>query len=192
MIGRTHDIAAFGSLVIAASLMEPRPLRFATVVAVFIANQIGGVAPDIDQPTAPLWRLLPITGFIGRYADNVLGGHRGLSHSILGLGLFGFVVNWLLIFFQPLFPSVEIHLVCLAFMIGMVSHLIMDTFTKDGVRWLLPVPIKIGIPPLKTWRITTGSWVENFITTPLLVVISLWLIYAHYDHFLDIFSSLKR
>lgn len=55
-------------------------------------------------------------------------------------------------------------------MIGMASHLVMDTFTKEGVPWLLPIPVKFGIPPLKRFRITTGKWGESFIIIPLLFV----------------------
>lgn len=191
MTGKTHDIAAFGGLIIAASLMPARPITLATVVAVFLANQIGGIAPDIDQPTAPLWRLLPIGGVVGRFADNVLGGHRGLSHSLLGLGLFGWLVDRLLAFFHPLFPTVDNHLVWLAFMIGMLSHLIMDTFTKEGVVWLLPLPVKWGVPPWRAWRITTASWVEHFVVVPILLIATLWLVNAYYSHLLASFRSLK-
>jgi membrane-bound metal-dependent hydrolase YbcI (DUF457 family) len=53
--------------------------------------------------------------------------------------------------------SVDTDLVWWAFMIGMFSHLVMDSFTKEGVPWLLPIPIKFGFPPLKRLRVTTGK-----------------------------------
>jgi membrane-bound metal-dependent hydrolase YbcI (DUF457 family) len=56
-------------------------------------------------------------------------------------------------------------------MIGVVSHLFMDTFTKEGVPWLLPIPVKLGVPPVKRLRVTTGKWTETLIALPLLLVI---------------------
>ena len=138
-------------------------MSLATMIAAVIANQLGGIAPDIDQPTAPLWRNLPIGGLFGRFFGRMLGGHRFLTHSLLGVMLMGFLTHWFLVFIQPLFPKVTIDIVWWAFMIGMVSHLIMDSFTKEGVPWLLPIPIKFGFPPIRKFRITTGKLIENFI-----------------------------
>jgi inner membrane protein len=172
MKARTHDVAAATALLGAVVVMpDPPTITLATAVAVIIANQFGGIVPDIDQPTAPLWRNLPIGGIFGRMVAKMLGGHRFITHSLLGVALAGFLFNMLLALLHPIMPSVQTELVWWAFMIGMVSHLIMDTFTKEGVPWLLPLPIKIGLPPLRRFRITTGTWSESFITLPLLVVI---------------------
>ncbi len=165
------------------------PMSLATMIAAFIANQLGGIAPDIDQPTAPFWRNLPIGGFFGRFFGRMLGGHRFLTHSILGLLLMGFLVHWFLTFIHPLFPKVDIDIVWWAFIIGMVSHLIMDSFTKEGVPWLLPVPVKFGFPPLRKLRITTGKGIENFIIFPLLIIIFIALIGVNYQSFYDLLNT---
>lgn len=179
MTGRTHDLAALTGLLVAAVAYPPAQLTLGTTVAALIANQVGGIAPDIDEPTAPFWRNLPIGGMIGKIIAKMLGGHRFLTHSLLGVALFGGLFKLLLAFIHPLFPHLDITVVWWAFMIGMVSHLLMDTFTKEGVPWLLPVPIKFGLPPVRAWRITTGKGIENFIVMPSLVVINLALV-AHY------------
>ena len=63
MTGRTHDLAAITALA-AVVLFEPlRTVSLGTALAAVLANQVGGIAPDIDQPTAPFWRNLPIGGF---------------------------------------------------------------------------------------------------------------------------------
>src|SRR5579884_2079867 len=130
MTARTHDLAAISALGIIV-LAEPiRTVSLATAIIAVFANLIGGITPDIDQPTAPLWRNLPVGKIFGKVFDKLLGGHRFLTHSILGLALFGFVVHWLLVFFQPVMRNVNIGYVWWAFMIGMASHLIMDTLTK--------------------------------------------------------------
>jgi inner membrane protein len=186
MTARTHDLAAITALGIVV-LAEPlRTVTLATAIIAVFANLIGGITPDIDQPTAPLWRNLPVGKYFGRIFDNLTGGHRFLTHSILGLLLFGFAAHWLLLFLHPIMHSVNIGLVWWAFMIGMVSHLIMDTLTKEGVPWLLPIPIKFGLPPLKNLRITTGKALETFGVFPLLLVVNAWLYYANYDKLLDL------
>lgn len=180
MTGRTHDTAALTLLGVVAIVDPPQSLTLATVLVAFLANQIGGIAPDIDQPTAPLWRNLPVTGLLGRTVGRLLGGHRFLTHSLLGLWLLGWLVNWLLMFLSPIMPHVDTGVVWWAFMIGAFSHLIMDTFTKEGVPWLLPLPFKLGLPPIRSLRITTGKAVENFVVFPVLLVINIVLGATYY------------
>jgi len=182
MKARTHDVAAATALLGVVAVQPTLPtVTLATAIAVIIADQIGGIAPDIDQPTAPLWRNLPIAGIAGRFVGKMLGGHRFLTHSLLGMVLMGFLSHTLLTFFQPLMPHVQIEYVWWAFMIGMASHLIMDSFTKEGVPWLLPIPIKFGVPPLKRFRFTTGKWPETFIVLPTLLLIITGLCAANYN-----------
>jgi len=103
---------------------------------------------------------------------------------LLGLALFGFLMHWLLIFLHPIMPHANIGFIWWAFGIGMLSHLMMDTLTKEGVPWLLPVPLKFGIPPLRRLRITTGKSVESFIVFPLLVLFNGLFYWAHYNQIL--------
>lgn len=179
MTGRTHDTAALTALGLSVAFFGVPSVTLATVLVALLANQIGGITPDIDQPTAPFWRNLPIGRFFGRFTDKLLGGHRFLTHSLLGAGLFAYAANWLLIILRPIMPHVDIHLVWWAFVIGLISHLIMDSFTKEGVPWLLPIPIKLGIPPVKALRITTGKVIENCIIFPGLILVNIALC-AHY------------
>ena len=181
MTARTHDLAAITALGIVVLAQPLRSVTLATAIIAVFANLVGGVTPDIDQPTAPLWRNLPIGKYFGKVFDDLTGGHRFLTHSILGLALFGFLAHWLLIFLHPIMHSVDIRLIWWAFMIGMLSHLVMDTLTKEGVPWLLPIPIKIGLPPVKAFRITTGKAVETWIVFPLLLVINAVLYHDNYQ-----------
>jgi inner membrane protein len=145
-----------------------------------VANQVGGILPDIDQPTAPFWHNLPIGGTFGRIFDKLLGGHRFLTHSLLGVALFGMLAHFLLLFIHPLMPHVDSGLVWWAFLIGMLSHLVMDSFTKEGVPWLLPIPIKFGFPPSKSLRLTTGKFVETLVVFPGLIALNIWFYASHY------------
>ena len=186
MTARTHDLAAITALGIVVLAQPVRTVTLATAIVCVFANLIGGIAPDVDQPTAPFWRNLPVGKYFGKIFDKMLGGHRFISHSILGLAVFGFAAHWLLKFLHPIMGSVNIGLVWWAFMIGMISHLVMDTLTKEGVPWLLPIPVKFGLPPLKSLRITTGKAVEIFGVFPLLLVFNAWLYHVNYQKILAI------
>jgi inner membrane protein len=192
MTARTHDLAAATGFAVLLLAHGSEPLRLSTVLIALLANQLGGIAPDIDQPTAPLWRNLPEGHFVGKAFGKLLGGHRFLSHSLLGLAGFGFLTNLVLNFLHPLTPHVDIHFVWIAFMIGYASHLIMDSFTKEGVPWLLPIPFKFGMPPLRAFRITTGKAGETLLVLPLLIAINIWLCMSHYNEFANLLRHIMR
>jgi hypothetical protein len=57
----------------------------------------------------------------------------------------------------------------------------MDTLTTEGVPWLLPIPIKFGIPPIKALRIQTGGLVERFVVFPGLFIANIYIFALYYD-----------
>lgn len=188
MTGRTHDLAAFTTLTYYLCTQPLKLMSVATLGAVVGASMIGGVAPDIDQPTGKLWRQIPTGSILGKIAHPFLGRHRTISHSLFGLILFGFIASKILNYVHTFF-LVDIHIVWWAFMFGYISHLVMDSFTKEGVPWLFPIPIRFGIPPFKALRITTGKLVENSFVFPVLLLTNAYLIYHHYG---KIFEFLRR
>ncbi len=192
MTARTHDLAAATFLAVLVLAYPQADITLSTLLVALLANQLGGIAPDIDQPTAPLWRNLPEGHFAGKVLGRLLGGHRFISHSLLGFALFAWLCDLLLHFLHPILPHTDITLVWYAFMIGYGSHLVMDSLTKEGVPWLLPVPYKFGFPPLKKLRITTGHFGESLFVFPLLIVFDVWLCAGHYNEFLSILHHLAR
>jgi len=187
MTAKTHDLAAITALGIVVLARPLDNMSMGTVLLALFANQVGGIAPDIDQPTAPFWRNLPVGRFFGKIFGKLSGGHRFLSHSVLGLVLFGLAASALLHAIHPLMPHINIGLVWWAFMIGVLSHLVMDSFTHEGVPWLLPIPFKFGFPPLRRLRITTGKSMELLIILPGLFAFNIWLYSAHYAKFASFF-----
>jgi len=183
MTARTHDLAAATAFAVLLLAHTPEPLRLSTLLIALLANQLGGIAPDTDQPTAPFWRNLPEGHFVGKAFGKLLGGHRFISHSLLGFALFGWLCNLLLHFLHPIMPHVDIQFVWYAFLLGYASHLVMDSFTKEGVPWMLPIPFKFGVPPLKMLRITTGKAGETLLVLPLLIATDIWLCMSHYNQF---------
>lgn len=186
MTARTHDVAALTALTLWILAVPPGKTTVATALTAVLANQLGGIAPDIDQPTAPLWRNIPVGRYFGKIFGALVGGHRFFCHSILGVAAFAALSLLLLQFLQPIMPNVNIHFVWGAFLTGVVSHLIMDSFTKEGVPWLLPIPFKFGFPPLRRLRVTTGKGMENFVVLPLLIALTTWLCASNYTALAEI------
>lgn len=186
MTARTHDMAAFTALGVVFVIAGEQSMTLSTVLVAIFANLVGGITPDIDQPTAPFWRNLPVGRYFGRIFAALNGGHRFLTHSLLGLGIFAILSHWLLVFVHPLMSNVSIDLVWRSFMIGMISHLVLDSFTKEGVPWLLPIPFKFGFPPLKRLRIVTGKKFETWVVFPGLVLLNVIFYSQHYQRILDI------
>lgn len=184
MTGRTHDIAAITFLAAIALSQPLQSLSLSTILLSVLANQIGGIVPDIDQPTAPFWRNLPIGKYIGRAADKLMGGHRFLTHSLIGVILFSILASMIIHFGQLIFPASNNNIILFSFIIGILSHLVMDSLTKEGVPWLLPLPIKFGIPPAKKWRITTGKKIETLIIFPGFILLDILLVSNNYQRIL--------
>lgn len=184
MTGRTHDLAAFTALSIIVATQPIPSMSLATGIAALGACFIGGLAPDIDQPTAALWNRIPAGGVFGRIFSPFLGGHRYISHSILGVILFGLGLKWLLALASTV-VLVDMGVVWWAFMIGFVSHLLMDTTTRDGVPWLFPMPIRFGFPPLRNLRVITGGFMEKVVIFPALLFVNAYIYYTFKDVFLE-------
>ncbi len=184
MTGRTHDLAAFTAL---NYIFVTQPLIHTSLATAFVAiaaNLIGGLTPDIDQPTGDLWNRIPAGSIIGRILSPLLGSHRMISHSVIGIAFFGFLSH-LLLFRLKSVLLVDMNIVWFAFMVGFISHLFMDVFTKEGIPLLFPIPLKIGIPPFQFLRIQTGGIVEKSLIFPLLMIGNGYLVYSNYHKFLD-------
>ena len=192
MTGRTHDLAAFTALAAVVAVYPPASLTLSTLLLALLANQIGGVVPDVDQPTAPFWRNLPIGNVFGKVFGRLSGGHRFLTHSILGLILFGLAVRAFLSVLQPILGQTDLGIVWWAFMIGMVSHLVLDSFTKEGIPLLLPLPISFGIPPIRRLRMVTGKKLEKLIVFPGLILLAVIIFGLYTPAFLDLLHNINK
>lgn len=186
MTGRTHDLAAFTALsFVVATQPIPQDITIPTVVVALSANFIGGLAPDIDQSTAQLWGRIRGGSVWGKLFAPLFGGHRFISHSILGIFLFGYAVKFFLEAISSIL-IVNMDIVWWAFMIGFISHLIVDTITRDGVPWLFPIPIRFGFPPFRFLRIKTGGLLEKSLIFPGLIITNIWIYYRYHGKFLEI------
>jgi len=187
MTGRTHDLAAVTTLTGYVAMQPLLTISLATGIVTVCASIAGALTPDIDQPTAHLWHKIPAGSFIGKIISPLLGNHRMISHSLLGLGLAGWGMIYLLRYIHT-FLLVNMTYVWWAFIFGYLSHLLMDSLTKEGVPWLFPIPVRIGFPPFKVLRFTTNSWGEKLIVFPGLVLVNILVIYYNYSKFSDFIS----
>lgn len=190
MTGRTHDLAAFTALSYVLVTTPPEKISLATALVAFTTNMVGGLAPDLDQSTAALWRRVRAGTILGKIISPLLGGHRFLSHSLIGVFLAGVIARVILDMMSSV-VLVDMQIVWWAFMIGFVSHLVMDFFTHEGVPLFFPIPIRIGFPPLSFLRMKTGGIVEKSFVFPVLIFINVFLYYTHYHTVLEFLRHLK-
>lgn len=190
MTARTHDVIATAALITFAAVNPPDSLNLTTAVACVVGGVIGALAPDLDQATNRLWDMLPIGNFFGQILRGIFLGHRTISHSIVGIVVFYKILE--LIIPKLLNPDyVNASLVAASIMIGFISHILADMLTKEGVPLLFPLPIKIGFPPLKQLRITTGKFTEKFIVFPGVIVYILWLVTEKKEPLLNLVKLIR-
>ena len=154
MLGKTHmagGIAA-GSLFLYTTNSIPAEAH----IPFFAACTAGALLPDICSPQSTIGRKLPILSrvFSGTF------GHRTFTHSLAMLVLiwFGFgFLDW----------SVAIKM---GLFLGIVSHLILDALTEDGIQFLWPFKIRIGLPSIAAIR--TGGIFENIYLAAIVAIIA--------------------
>lgn len=188
MTGRTHDLAAFTAMTLVVATQHIPSMSLATAFVAFSANMVGGLAPDIDQSTGALWKKVRGGRFAAKLISPVFGGHRHISHSILGFVFFGVISKVFLTLISGIL-IVDMDVVWWSFMIGVVSHLIADTFTHDGVPYLFPIPLHFGIPPIKALRFHTGGFIEKAIVFPGFILLNMWIFYAYHGIIIEFLKN---
>ena len=175
MTARTHDAIAFTSLFAVAVYISPAELNLYTLFAAIIGNQIGSILPDIDQAGNRLWDFLPAGDTLGKYLRRIFYKHRTITHSIIGVVIIFIFFGWLL---PKIFNATVINpqIVLVAIMIGVIAHLVADSFTEEGIPLFFPLKLKFGIPPITSWRIKTDGWFEKLIILPVIALFLIWFI----------------
>ena len=141
------------------------------ILAVIAA--FGALLPDLDASESKIKHLrIPNTQIKPFMLPAMLVSrtdqHRGLLHSLAGLGMVTATIGVPLLVFYGWTPV-------LALLLGYGSHLMADAATKSGIRLLYPRATRYYLLP-HSWRITTGSMAEEALMAPLsLSVLSLLL-----------------
>lgn len=144
--------------------------------AIFLGGTlIGSIIPDIDHKNSYIGRK---TKGISK-AINKLAGHRKLFHSPLF-----YLLLYLIRMESPLsdFQKIGIN----GFFIGVLSHLILDSFTQGGLPWFYPFSKK----KFSLARIKTNGKLEDILCGILLctnIIIALDLL-----HITSIFTFTQK
>lgn len=102
--------------------------------------------PDIDAPYSAIGRKQPITS----KTVNLVFGHRGVTHSLLGCAVAAALLKAVL-------PAAIWHFKKFL-LAGYISHILADMLTPAGVPVLWPVKKRFRVP-----LATTGGFVEKII-----------------------------
>ncbi|MGE6487536.1 metal-dependent hydrolase [Paenisporosarcina sp. NPDC076898] len=155
MTGKTHIIGG-----LTASLAYAQFTSYDPVLLVG-AGVIGALLPDICHGGSKIGRTFPLISKL----INVIFGHRSFTHSLL----------FLLIISLLLKSFVTNEAVTEGILIGMVSHLVLDMMTRNGIKLLFPFKIRVRFP--LTTR--TGGTVESLVFAALSVL----TVYFGYEAF---------
>jgi inner membrane protein len=121
---------------------------------------LGSLLPDLDSPHSALGRLLP---FLAERIER-RWGHRGATHSLLALGGLGLLLLPLALLRLPWYA---------ALLMGYLSHLVADCYTKSGAPLFHPYPRLCVFPRGERFRVHTGSLQEGVLLVVLLFLLAL-------------------
>jgi membrane-bound metal-dependent hydrolase YbcI (DUF457 family) len=189
MTDKTHQLIGLTAATFAFLVLHPDTLvSLPIAISVTIGAVVGSVAPDIDQPTSSLWNRIPLGGIWGRIVSECLGGHRNLSHSILGVYLFSLAINWISSTLPPAW-LIEPRLFTQSALIGFIAHLVADSITVMGIPLLWPLGKNMGFTPrpFHGIRIVTGKWFENLVVFPLIIITFIGIIFIYKHQFCALF-----
>lgn len=184
MLGTSHLIFSAGAWIALGASVDYTPSLIETAAVL-----VGALAPDLDHPNSRMGRIIPpLSRFISRNG----GGHRGITHSFLILVPMVWVSFWLWDKHQAtlssgkgnawwgwmsdspavgLTPDGFLGVIMLAFTFGYVTHLFGDLLTRQGLKFLWPLPYSIRLTPFRadSMAIKGIAWLTLFIGLALQV-----------------------
>lgn len=174
MMGRTHTLIGVSSLWLLAAI--PNVITPDTLAPLIICAALGALLPDLDANSSTIKYLsvariqpfAPVAYVLSRDL-----GHRGATHSLLGLGVFTVLILPLLWFWPWTLWA--------ALVLGYASHLAADACTKSGIPLLHPRKVRYHLLP-RGWRFTTGSLAEDALV-PIIALTILFLLFSQLRQF---------
>ena len=163
MMGRTHWVIGgaswLGTVALTGSTFH---LGWVAIAGGFAIASVSALEPDIDSKNSLASKMFgPISQAASYVVRTLFGGHRKITHSLLGFGLVALVllalVHWL--------PVIPIWIAA-AVLIGWASHVLADMTTKVGCPLLWP----INMHNYGLHLVTTGKNAERYFIHPLSVV----------------------
>lgn len=136
MLGRYHLAFGISSAVAAEALAESFGYKLDAPVFYIACSAVGSIIPDIDSPNS----IIGVPFYPVAKVINKIFGHRTITHDLL------FAI--LLTIASAVTFVLTDNLAFVWVMFGYLGHLLLDGFTKDGIRWN-------WIKNKNTWK---GSW----------------------------------
>jgi inner membrane protein len=165
LLYKTHFLGG-----VVAGLLVAGTSNSATALLCAGAAGIAALLPDLDTPQSELGRHLKLISIPTR----AIFHHRGALHSLLAacaLAVLFFMVIQHHQFYDLCFE------VLASTVAGYLSHLVLDSFNPEGVRWLWPAEIRFKLPLVKT-----GSILEYLVVTPALFIWVVCLVWPMIHH----------
>ena len=163
-MGRTHALAGVASLWCLQAV--PNLIRPELLAPLGVLAALGALLPDLDANQSQI-KHLSVAGIKPFAPSSVLlyrtFGHRGVLHSLLGLGIATFLL-------LPMAFATGLA-VPLAISLGYASHLATDACTKSGIPLLYPDRRRYHLLP-RPLRLTTGSQAEDGLFMILTVLVA--------------------
>lgn len=155
MMGRNHVATGVLTGSGAAWLAQLNPGQAAAFIGI---TSVCALLPDFDHPDAIGPRAFGWPGRTLAWLIGTIFGHRGITHSVLGVGLLSAGLA-----FVPHLPAFCYWAVIL----GCVTHILGDMCTVSGVPvfWPFGRCFRVGV-------MRTGHYFETQILTPILAVMS--------------------
>ncbi len=169
MMGGTHALIGVSSLWLLAFV--PSVLTTDTLAPLAACAALGALLPDLDAQSSTIKYLsiariqpfAPVAYVLSRDL-----GHRGATHSLLGLFVFALLMLPLVwIWPWPYWVALSL---------GYASHLAADACTKSGIPFLHPNRKRYHLLP-RDWRFTTGSLAEDALV-PIIALAILFLLFS--------------
>lgn len=141
----THSIGGVGTglLVLAAT---GHGINEIAQTAIMSGAVLGSLFPDIDHKQSYISHKAPVASL----AISAAFKHRGFLHSPVFILLAGILLtagSRTLLSGSPLQMA---HFLITGFIPGMLSHIILDTFNKQGIPWLWPYKKRFRLLTIKT------------------------------------------
>lgn len=155
MTYKTHFVGGICAGVAFSSVLNVDPIA---VPGFVIASAIASLVPDVDIKGSKINNKI---GLVGK-AVSATSNHRGFYHTpILYIALY-FLMNIVL-------PNS----IALGFLVGAMSHLVLDSFNSKGIMWLWPLTNKhFHIASIRTRTFDESAFMVVMIVLTILFVVN--------------------
>lgn len=155
MTYKTHFVGGICAGAVVSSVMNIEPVA---VPAFIIASAVASLVPDVDIKGSKMNNKM---GIVGK-AVSATSSHRGFYHT---------PILYIVLYF--LMGIVLPESIAFGFLVGAMSHLVLDTFNSKGIMWFWPITRKhFHIASIRTRTAGESAFMIVMVVVTILFVIS--------------------